>query len=182
MLPIPFLVTLLVVRVLTRTILTRITCSLKEIPKVLIDSEARLHGVEGGVGLDLGGVDVQLLAPHEARVDALLNDGIEEPAKDLEPVALPDACERRMVGQGLIESVSHIPADAEAISSQAHELSLRAQSLQVQNELELEEDHRVDGGPPVWGVAVLHPVADEGQIEFTLEVTVEVVWGNELVK
>jgi hypothetical protein len=70
--PRPFVVALLVVRMLTRTILTFITRSLKEIPKVLIDSEARLHGVEGGVGLDLGGVNVQLRAPHQAGVDALL--------------------------------------------------------------------------------------------------------------
>jgi hypothetical protein len=55
-----------------------------------------------------------------------------------------------VVGERFIESVSHIPADAQAISSKAHELSLRAQSLQVQNELELEEDHRIDGGTPMW--------------------------------
>jgi hypothetical protein len=79
---------------LTRTILTFITRSLKEIPKVLIDSEARLHGVEGGVGLDLGGVNVQLRAPHQTGVDALFHDGIEEAAEDLESVPLPDACER----------------------------------------------------------------------------------------
>ena len=58
-----------------------------------LDGEARPQRGERGVGLDLGGVDVELAAPHQARVRALLGDGFEEAPEDVQPVPLADAGE-----------------------------------------------------------------------------------------
>jgi hypothetical protein len=51
---------------------------------------ARPHRLERGVGLDLGGVEEQLLAPHEPRFGARLHDPLEEAAEHPKPEAFPD--------------------------------------------------------------------------------------------
>lgn len=54
---------------------------LEEGAEVFIDCEARLHRVEGGNGLHFGGVDIELLAPDQPCLHALLDNRVEEPEK-----------------------------------------------------------------------------------------------------
>lgn len=68
-----------------------------------LDREARRDRVEGGVGLDLGGVEVQLLAPDQPGLAALLDDRLEEAAEDRQAVALPDPGQARVIGQLFIQ-------------------------------------------------------------------------------
>jgi hypothetical protein len=50
-----------------------------------------LHGIEHGIDLDLCRIDKEFTPPHTPRVDALLEDGVEEAAKSLQLVSLTDA-------------------------------------------------------------------------------------------
>src|SRR5215213_9349217 len=101
----------------------------------------RRQGVNGGVRLDLGGIDEQLLAPHQTGLEALLDDPLEEVSEDLETVAVPDPGEAGVVGQRFVEVVAEVPTQREAVGDYAHELTLRREVLEEHDELELEEDH-----------------------------------------
>jgi len=48
--------------------------------------------------------------------------------------------------------------------------------------LKLEEHHGINGGTPFVGIALFDPVTDEGEIEFTLKVTIEVVGGFKAIE
>src|SRR5205823_13419485 len=68
-----------------------------------------------------------------------------------------------------------VPAMAKVEGDGVHQLALRAQPLEEQDELQLEEDHGVDAGPTVLGVAVLDPGADKGKVEPRIQEAVEMV-------
>jgi hypothetical protein len=55
------------------------------------DSKARGEGAHGGVGLHLGGVDVELPSPDQPRLLALLDNRLKEAPKHRETVAGADA-------------------------------------------------------------------------------------------
>jgi hypothetical protein len=55
----------------------------KELGEVSLHREARLERSKGSIGRDLGGVEVQLLPPHQSRRKALLHDRLEEAAEDV---------------------------------------------------------------------------------------------------
>ena len=87
----------------------------KERIQVRFDKEAgTIRGI-GGIGLDFGRVGVQLRAPDQAGLLALCEDGIEEPAKGLDAVALADLGERGMIGQWFVEVIADIPASTQTV-------------------------------------------------------------------
>lgn len=59
------------------------------------------------------------------------------------------------------------------------ELAFGAQTLEEEDQFQLEEDDRIDGGTPVRGITLLHPITHEGEIEFTLEMAIEVIQWNQ---
>jgi hypothetical protein len=61
----------------------------EQLTEVRLDREAWCDRLERGVGFDLGGVEVQLLAPDQAGLVALLDGRLDEAAKDGQAVALP---------------------------------------------------------------------------------------------
>ena len=75
-------------------------CSLvpEEPAQVGLGCEPRDAALHGGVGLDLGGVEEELLAPHQTGLDTIFDDPLEEAAEDGKTEALTDAGERGVVG------------------------------------------------------------------------------------
>jgi len=63
-----------------------------------------------------------------------------------------------------------------------HQLTFRSYPFEEEDQLQLEEDDRIDGGTPVRGITLLNPLTHEGEIKFTLEMAIEVLSGNELLK
>src|SRR4029453_15437154 len=106
--------------------------------------EARNQGIEIGIGRDLGGIDVELTAPNQARLLTEGDDLLEETQEDVDPKALPDAGQTGVIGQRLIQRVAEIPAMGEVEAGRRDELALGADALEEHDELQLEEDHRVD--------------------------------------
>jgi hypothetical protein len=87
-----------------------------------------------------------------------------------------------VIRQRLVQVVPCVPSDTEVVRGHPHELSLRAQSLEEEGKLELEEDHWIDGGTTKWGMQVGNPVPYEREIERTLKMAIEVISGNERFK
>jgi hypothetical protein len=113
------------------------------------DGEACGEGVQGGIGLHLGGVDVEFAVPHQPRLLALRNNGLEELAEDFQPVAQADARQARMVGQRLVQIEPEKPPDTQPVGGEAHQMALRAQALEEHHQLQAKEDHRIDAWSPV---------------------------------
>src|SRR5215207_11628687 len=112
---------------------------------MLLHGEARRDRLQRGIRLDLGGVEVELFAPHKAGFYALLHDLLEEAAEDSKPVAIPDPGEAGVVGHGLVEVVPQIPADAQTVCCDLHQLPLGADALKEHHQLQPEEDFWFDG-------------------------------------
>jgi hypothetical protein len=89
----------------------------------------------GGEGFHLGGIEEQLLTPHQPGLDALLDDSLEEAPEDPQAEAFADAGERRMVGQRLEEVVAQVSPHREAIRDHPHELAFGAQILEEHHQL-----------------------------------------------
>ena len=62
------------------------------------------------------------------------------------------------------------------------QLPLGAEPLKEQDQLQLEEDHRVDGGSPDVRVGITHQVAHEAQVERAFQMAIEVIWRNQIFK
>jgi hypothetical protein len=84
-----------------------------------------------------------------------------------------------VVGQGFVEVVPDLPADAQMVGGHAHQLSLRAEPLEERSKLELEEEDWIDRWTSVDGIAVFDPVPYYREIERTLKMARDVVNGNE---
>jgi hypothetical protein len=73
-----------------------------------------------------------------------------------------------VVGQRFRKIVAQVSADAVTVGDDLHQLPLRAQILEKEDELELKENHRVNRGSPDPSVAVLNYFPHEGKINRSL--------------
>src|SRR4028119_1741702 len=60
--------------------------------------------------------------------------------------------------------------------------ALGPDALEEQDQLQLEEAHRIDGGPPGLGVELTHQIAHEAEVERPLQMAVEVFWGDKVLQ
>src|SRR5260221_7492800 len=141
------------------------------------------EGVERGIGLDLGRIEVEFFAPDEPSLLALLDNRLEEAPKHLQAVAGTDTRQTRMVGHRLIEIVAEVPAHTESVRRHAEELAFGADPFKEHDQLEFEEDDWIDArSPHAGGITVLDEVAHEREIEHPVEAAVEVVGGDHLLQ
>jgi hypothetical protein len=84
------------------------------------------EGVERGIGLDLGRIEGEFLAPDEPSLLALLDHRLEEAPQHLQAVAGTDTRQTRMVGHRLIEMVAEVPAHTESVRRHAEERAFGA--------------------------------------------------------
>ena len=144
--------------------------------------EPRDERAPGCVGLHRGRVEEQLVAPHEPRLDAQPHDPLEEPAEDLEAVALADARQRRVVGQRLVQVVAEVPPQGEPIRDHPHEPAFGAQVLEEHHQLQLEEDDWVHRWPAATGVKRGDDLPRKREVDLRLQPAVEVVRGDQLLQ
>ena len=81
-------------------LLSTLGCFTEQTIQMRIDIKARLERVLSRIGCHLGAIEVQLFAPHESRRLTLLHNLVKEAAEDIDPIALTDTGEIRMIGQG----------------------------------------------------------------------------------
>jgi hypothetical protein len=79
-----------------------------------------------------------------------------------------------MVRERLVQGVAQVPAMRQVERGRLAELPLAPQPFEEEEELQLEEDHRIEPRAPDAGVAVAHELAHEREIERGLQVAVEV--------
>lgn len=89
--------------------------------QVALEGKPGRERIHCGIGLDFGGIDVQLLAPDQACLLALLHNRFKEAAEDCNPIARADAGQTGVIRQGLVEIVPDIPAHTQPIGDQAHQ-------------------------------------------------------------
>src|SRR5215211_4026879 len=87
--------------------------------------------------------------------------------------------ESRVVGQGLVEIVAQIPADAKAVGHNGHQLPFASQSLKEKNKLELEKYYRINARAPRRSVALLNQIPHKRELEGLFQGTVEVILRDE---
>jgi hypothetical protein len=109
-----------------------------------------------------------------------LHDVLEEALEGRHAQPLPDTSQAGMIRQGFIEAIAQVPAVGQVQASRLDQAALWAQSLEEQDELELEEDDRVDGGPPTCAIEIGDPLAHKRQVESGIEVAVEMVGRDKL--
>jgi len=140
--------------------------------------EARHQRAHAGISGDLGGIEVQLLPPHQSRRLTFIDEVLKEPLEELDAQALPDAGQAGVIGQALIEGVAQVPAVGQMQTGRRHQFALRADAFEEHDQLQLEEDHRIEAGPTALGVHLLHPLPDKAEVQGGLQVAVEVVGGH----
>ncbi len=111
---------------------------------------------------------IEFLSPDQPDLLAQVGDMLEKPLEDVDPEPLPDAGQAGVVRQVLVERVAEVPAVGEVETRGRDELALGADPLEEHDELQLEEDDRVDARSAPLGVVLSNPLADEAQIEFGL--------------
>src|SRR3954453_24251971 len=79
-----------------------------------------------------------------------------------------------------MQIVAQVPADAQAVGGDFHQLALRAQILQKEDELEFEENHWVDRRSSARSIAVPNQFPHEREVDGSLQAAVEVVFWDEL--
>ena len=84
-----------------------------------------------------------------------------------------------MIGQRLQEIVSHVPPHGEAVGDDTHQFPLAADTFVEHDQLQTKEHLWVYARAAGGGVAILHHLPDEGEIEPLLKTAVEVVLRNE---
>ena len=103
-----------------------------------------LHRAKRGIGLHLGGVEVEFTSPNETGGDTTCDDLLEETLEDEQTIALTDTRQTGIMWQRLAKIVAKIPAQAEPIGHNLYELTLGAQIFEEHDQLQLEEDDWVD--------------------------------------
>lgn len=154
----------------------------KEAREVGLHREARLEGVGIGIGRDLRGVNGEVLATDQPCGEALFHDPLEEATEDRQSIAFPDPGEAGVVWEGIAQVVANVPAQTEPVSNDPQQLPLRAQPLEEQHQLELEEHDRVNGRTAAQSIAVSDQIPYEAQVKRPLQVPVEVVCRHQILQ
>src|SRR5215213_2976600 len=74
--------------------------------------------------------------------------------------------------------MAEVPTVGEMKAGGFDQLPLGPDAFEEHDELQLEENDGVNGGPSPLRVEILGPVPDEAEVELGLQMTVEVVLGN----
>src|SRR5207247_1606882 len=135
--------------------------------------KARSERIQVGVRVDLRAINVQLSPPDQLLLLALLDNGVEETAKDVHAIALADARQAGMIWQGFVQIVSDVPSDAEPIRCMPHELPFGAYSLEEHHELQFEEDNGINRGTTTACIGLLHKPPDKRKIKRSFEMAIE---------
>ena len=85
-------------------------------------------------------------------------------------------------GSVLVQGVAQVPAVGQVEAGRLDQLPLGADPLEEHDQLQLEEDDRVDARPAALGIELLDPLPDEAEVELRLQMAVEVVRGNEVLQ
>src|SRR6266567_4442118 len=144
--------------------------------------KTRLDRGHGRIGLHFSRIDVEFLPPDQSGLLTLLHNRLKEAAKDVDPIALTNARETGMVGQGLVQIVANIPPHAEPICCMAHQLPFRADALKEHHQLQFEEHNGVNRRATATSIGLLHELTHERQVKGSLQVSIEVIVRNQLIK
>jgi len=164
---------------LLRTLGCFLTSFVKQAIQMRIDIKARLERVLSRIGCHLGTIEVQLFAPHQSCLLALLHNCLKELAKDVDPITFADTGQTRMVWQRLAQIIPNVPANAEPIRGMAHQQPFRANTLKKHHQLQFEEDDGVNRGTTTTCIGFLDERTHKREIKRFFQMPVEVILWNQ---
>ena len=86
-----------------------------------------------------------------------------------------------MIGRHLGQVVPQLPAQAEPVGWDTYEAALRSQSLEEEDQLEPEDDNRIDPRETDLDIGITHQIMNEGEIERTVQMTIVVTLRHHIV-
>jgi hypothetical protein len=84
-----------------------------------------------------------------------------------------------VIRQLLVQGIAQIPAMGQMEARRLDELAFGVDPFEEHDELELEEDDQIDAGAASLGVELPRPVSYKREVEFGLEVAIEVIGRDE---
>jgi hypothetical protein len=106
---------------------------------------------------------------------------LEEVPEGGEAVALADARQTGMIRKRLAEIIADIPAQTEPVGRHPHQLALGANTFKEHDQLQFEEDNRINGRAASRGIERRNQGADKGEVEGLVEMAVEMVRWDQLL-
>jgi hypothetical protein len=113
------------------------------------------------IGSNQRGVEVDDLPLRDLGRQAGLHRALKDPPEPRGPPPLPDACQRRMVGQRLVKTVADEPANREIDLRFAEQAAVMDHPKQKSREHEAYSHLGVDPGAPVVGAVEISHLVDE---------------------
>src|SRR5581483_6942812 len=143
------------------------------------NSKASDERIQSGIGIHLGGIDVEFLAPHEFGLLALFHNRFEEAAKNVQSITGANTAQARMIGERLVEIIAQIPTNTQAVSRLEHELAFGANALKKHHQLQLKKDNRVNRRTTQVCIGLLDKRPYKREIQLLLQMPIEIVLWDE---
>jgi hypothetical protein len=130
---------------------------------------------------DQRGVDMHDLASGDLRRHAGQHRSLKDAPEALGAPALADTGQRRMIGQGLVQSIADEPADREIDLRLPHQPPVMHDPEQEPSKHQPDRDFRIDPRPPVrLAVKVGDLRPKPGEVEHAIDSGEDMIVGHEL--
>jgi hypothetical protein len=134
------------------------------------------HRIHRGVGVDEAGVDEDLAAIDQARLDTLPDDADEEALKGPDAPAGSSFGEHAVVGDLGVDVVAQEPQPVQAERQRFHEFAFGAHVLEHEQEHEFEDDGRRDRGVSVVPVGAFYFIVNEVEVDDLQDTTKDMIF------
>src|SRR5216683_123906 len=150
----------------------------EQFSQMLLYHKARLDRLHCSIRIHFRGISVELLAPDQTGLLALADNGLKEAAKHLNTIAGTNARQARMIGKRFVQVIPHIPAHAQPISRMVHQLPFRTYTLEKHHQLQFEKHNGINRRTTTACIGLLNKLTHKGEVECSLQVSIEVILGH----
>ena len=138
------------------------------------------HPIDIGVSLHLCAVKVQLLSPYQSSFDAQFHNALEEQLEHFQSKTFTNFAQAAVIGDWLIHVITDEPTMCQVEIDRLHQLSFRADPFEKSDELELEENHWINGCTSDVGVELGCQFTDKTEINASFHLAIEIVLRHQI--
>src|SRR5215213_11490500 len=133
------------------------------------------HPVDIGVCLHLRAVEIQLLSPYQSSFHTQFHNAFEESLEHFESKTFTNFTQAAVIGDWLIEVITDEPAVCQVEIDHLHYFSFRTDSFEKRDQLELEENHWINGCTSDVRVKLGGQFTDKTEINASFHLAIEIV-------
>ena len=119
------------------------------------------HPVDTGIGLYFCEIEIEFLSLYQASLNTALNNFLEKQVENTQPKTFSDLTQGTMIGNGLIQVISQVPAECQVEINHFHQLPLRTATFKEGDQLQFEEHHQVNGCSANRGIQTSNQVSNK---------------------